>query len=303
MIREFSAIGLSKYTGQQAAGALINKIMSTGNLKGRHYKLGEKVCMELAYNMGPFQLILRGERKNQRELVIESATPVLKEKRGYLIGDTDVFVGEKGLLYLEGSDLESMETMTLCLTEIAKCYQDPDIVKKSPLMVSCYGISTEGKVLLGIERSAEEIKNLKEETEKRRQMLRAAREGNDSAQWKARKSIRQDEFESEEEVVERLKEEDVYSIYDGFYYPSEKDENCFTILGDITHIDKLMNPLSEEWVYYLDLDVMGQLLRVLINPIDLVGQPDVGRRFQGKVRFYGRLDPARLIFEDQSGFF
>ncbi len=303
MIRELSAIGLSKYTGQQAAGSLINRIMSTGNLKGRHYKIGNKVCLELAYSMGPFQLVLRGEKKNQRELVIESAIPVLREKRGYLLADPDAFIGERGLLYLEGSELESMETMTLCLTEIARCYQDPDLLKKSPLMVSCYGISTEGKILLGIQRSDEEIKALKEETEKRRQMLRAAREGSDTAQWKARKSIRQDEFESEEEVIERLKNEDVYSIYDGFYYPAEKDENCFTILGDITHIDKLLNPLSEEWVYYLDLDVMGQPLRVLVNPIDLVGEPAVGRRFQGKVRFYGRLDPARLIFEDQSGFF
>ena len=107
----------------------------------------------------------------------------------------------------------------------------------------------------------------------------------------------------DEEIADRLRREDVYTIFDGFMYPAGREENYYTLLGDIQKIDKLFNPYSEEWVYYLELNVLGQELRVLINPTDLFGEPAVGRRFQGKVRLYGRLDPARMILENLDQFF
>ncbi|MCF0135225.1 MAG: DUF3881 family protein [Lachnospiraceae bacterium] len=301
MLREFSAIGLSRYSGQRAAGELISRAMTDGSLRGRQYVQAGQHRMELAFNMGPFQLILRGVRKSQAELVIELAIPSLKEKRGYLLHEPELFLGERDLLYLEGTEHETYETMTVCLTEVARAYSDPDSVKAEALMVSCYGLSTEGKIILGIERTEEDMDAIRKETRRRREMLKAARE--DNWNFSSRESFRQDEFANEDEILERLKQEDVFSIYDGFYYPAEKDENCFTILGDIRHIDKLLNPMTEEWVYYLELDVLGQIQRVLIHPKDLVGQPAPGRRFQGKVRFYGRMDPARLLLEDQTGFY
>lgn len=303
MLRELAAIGLSRYAGQKAAGELIGSIMHQANLKGRPYRKDQQFCVELIYSMGPFQLVLRGKRRGETEVVIDTAVPALKEKRAYLLHAPEIFVGEQGLLYLEGSDHDTYETMTLCLTEVARCYQDPGCVKAEVVTASCYGLSTEGKILLGIERSKEDLRQNREESERRREMLKEALESREDNARSLHEAMRQEEFASEEEVMERLKEEDVFTIYDGFYYPSEKDDNCFTVLGDIRHIEKLLNPLSEEWVYYLDLDVMGQLQRVLIHPNDLVGEPKEGRRFQGKVRFYGRLDPARLILEDQGSFY
>ena len=130
-------------------------------------------------------------------------------------------------------------------------------------------------------------------------MLMEAQEGS----FGAMEALKNEDEWGDQEVLDRLKTEDALSIYDGFLYPSERDENCFALLGDIQNVEKLMNPLSEEWVYYLELNVLGQLLRVLINPCDLTGEPKVGRRFMGKVRFYGRLDPARIILEDNRNFF
>lgn len=300
MLRELSAIGLSQYTGQQAAAKLISDIMAEGNLKGRHYHQDGRIFVELPYDMGPFQLVLRGERRGEHELLVDMVTPALREKRAYILTDPELFFGERDLLYLEGTEAETLETLTLSLTEIARCFSEPELIKQRPwIQTSCYGISTEGKVLLGMERSEEDKETIREEKEKRRRLLKEAKEGS----LYARAAIQADEIGGDYEVVERMKDEDVYSIMDGFYYPSEKDDNCFTLLGDILGYDKLMNPRTEEWVYYLDLDVLGQTLRVLINPRDLVGVPAVGRRFQGKVRFYGRLDPARLILENHEAFF
>ena len=75
------------------------------------------------------------------------------------------------------------------------------------------------------------------------------------------------------------------------------------MLGDILHVDKLMNSVTEEWVYYLELNVLGQILRVCINPRDLLGEPKPGYRFMGRIWFFGRIDPARQILEDPHGFY
>lgn len=299
MLRELACIGLSRYTGQAAAGELIGKMLRSGELRGHHYYANKKLMVEIAYDMGPFQLIMRGEKHGLNMVTIQNVTPALKEKRGYLLGAPEVFKGPGGTLYLEGSDRDTMETMTLALTEVYRWYREPSSFEQPQIMASCYGMSTEGKVLLGIERTEEDLAAIKEETAYRRNMLRQAGEGREDA----RNALRSYEFDNEEEIIDRLRNEDVYSIFDGFYYPAEKDDNCFTLLGDILQVEKLMNPYSEEWVYYLDLDVLGQILRVLIHPQDLVGQPAKGRRFQGKVRFYGRLDPARMVLENQSKFF
>lgn len=299
MLREFACIGLSRYTGQTAAGELIGRLLRSGEVRGHHYYIGNKLMVELVYEMGPFQLVMRGEKHGLNMVTITSVMPALKEKRGYGLGAPEVFRGPGGVLYLEGSDRETMETMTLALTEISPYYRDGAAFDQPMVRASCYGMSTEGKVLLGIERTEEDLAAIREETAYRRNMLRQAGEGREDA----RAALRSYEFDNEDEVIERLKNEDVYSIFDGFYYPAEKDDNCFTLLGDILQVEKLMNPLSEEWVYYLDLNVLGQVLRVLVHPQDLVGQPAKGRRFQGKVRFYGRLNPGRMLLENQTKFF
>lgn len=299
MLRELSAIGLSRYTGQRAAGKLVSDALASAHIRGAFYQLNDRQMVEAFYEMGPFQLVLRGVRSSEANISITSVMPALKEKRGYYLGAPEVFVGKSGDLYLEGTEQETLETMTLCLTDIARYYKDKASYEQSFVMASCYGLSTEGKILLGIERTEEDLRLIKEEMQERRRMLKMAWDGDVDI----RQELREDEIDSEGEVLERLKDEDVYSIFDGFYYPAERDENCFTVLGDIKEIDKLMNPLTEEWSYYLELDVLGQMQRVLINPRDLVGEPAIGRRFQGKVRFYGRLDPARLILEDRSKFF
>ena len=161
-------------------------------------------------------------------------------------------------------------------------------------------LSFEGKVILGIDRTEDDIEAIEEVEENRRGLLRRAMEGDESAI----REMQSEEEQTQQEIEDRLQSEDVYSIFDGFLYPVENDrENYYTVLGDILHVDKLMNSVTEEWVYYLELNVLGQILRVCINPRDLLGEPKPGYRFTGRVWFFGRIDPARLILEDPHGFY
>ena len=151
------------------------------------------------------------------------------------------------------------------MTETHWFYKEKNLQEQEALFISIYGLSIEGKILLGSFRSDEDQKAIAEEEKWRKDMLERADTGDEDAI----RAIEQEERFMDEEIADRLRREDVYTIFDGFMYPAGREENYYTLLGDIQKIDKLFNPYSEEWVYYLELNVLGQELRVLINPTDL----------------------------------
>lgn len=299
MLRDMSAIGLSRYTGQQAARDLITSMMASEKIRGQSYQKDDGPWVELVYPMGPFALTLRGKDIDHHRLNIRAVIPTLKEKRGYVLKDFRLQQDDSDQLFLSGLDTASMEEICLEVTEERPFIQSPDSFYSDTLVASCYGMSHEAKILLPTYRTLEDQKAMREEEIWHRNVLERASRGDREAE----KAIESEEKDMDEEVRERLKTEDVYSIFDGFMYPAMEGINCYTVLGDITGIEKLFNPLSNEWVYYLDLSVMGQNLRVLVNPSDLTGQPRKGRRFQGIVHFYGRTDPARVLLEDIQSFY
>lgn len=300
MLRVLSAIGMSRYTSQQAIDEYVSKLLMAGHLKGRHYVKEGVVKVELIKDMGPFQLILRGELDGGSYIRIFMICPSIKEKRGYELIECETRDIDFDDIYMFGQERSSLEGICLRMTEVQRYYKEDDLFDKEINHVSCYGLSIEGKVLLGIERTQEDMEIIQEGEAARRNLLSRAMEGDESAM----DQMQDEEEMTQQEIEERLKTEDVYSIFDGFLYPAEGGgDNYYTILGDILHVEKLMNAVTEEWTYYLELNVLGQILRVSINPKDLLGEPRPGCRFMGRVWFFGRLDPARLILEDPHGFY
>lgn len=299
MLRIFSAIGMSRYTSQRAMDRLIGEMLQSGGLKGQQYIKDGALHVEIYKDMGPFQMVLRGKAAGPGSIHVFIALPAVREKRGYSFIDCEMQQQPGDRIYLAGQEQTTLEGICLSMTEVYRFYREKELWQRRQIHVSCYGLSVSGKVLLGIERTEEDIAAIQESEAWRRDMLSRAMEGDEDAI----DQIQNEEDATQQEIEERLLHEDVYSIFEGFLYPAEGEDNYYTVLGDILHIDKLMNSYTEEWVYYMELDVLGQVLRVCINPKDLVGKPEPGRRFMGQVYFYGRLDPARLVLEDQNTFF
>ncbi len=300
MLRVLSAIGMSQYTTQQAIDGYVSDLLMKDRLKGQHFLRNGVVHVELIKEMGPFQLIMRGTLEPEHFIRIAMICPAVKEKRGYEFIECDVHEDTLDDLYIYGQERSTLEGICFRVTEIHRFFKEKMLFEKEKNYVSCYGLSFEGKVILGIDRTEEDIAAIEEVEENRRSLLSRAMEGDESAIYQ----MQTEEEQTQQEIEERLHNEDVYSIFDGFLYPVENDrENYYTVLGDILHVDKLMNSVTEEWVYYLELNVLGQILRICINPRDLLGEPKPGYRFMGRVWFFGRIDPARQILEDPHGFY
>ena len=149
-----------------------------------------------------------------------------------------------------------------------------------------------------MERDEDEKQALEEEENWRREIMERALEGDEEAIDEAEAFVEN----TEQEIHERLKYEDIYTILDGFFV-QRGHTNAYSMLGEIRYVDKMMNPQTEEWVYRLQVKILGAVLGVYINPKDLVGQPEKGRRFQGEVFLQGIACPEQLLLDEDRGFF
>ena len=67
------------------------------------------------------------------------------------------------------------------------------------------------------------------------------------------------------------------------------DNEQYSVLGIIKNFEKITNEFSKELVYNLIIECNGILLNVVINSLDLQGEPKIGRRFKGIIWLQGNI--------------
>jgi len=90
-----------------------------------------------------------------------------------------------------------------------------------------------------------------------------------------------------QDIEERLLEEDVLSVVEGFFLPMEENETDYSLLGEIEEVSNIVNKYTKEKIVKLSLNVTGTKVQLLINRRDLIGHPIVGMRFMGTCRLRG----------------
>ncbi|MDF2612342.1 MAG: hypothetical protein K0S71_128 [Clostridia bacterium] len=157
--------------------------------------------------------------------------------------------------------------------------------KKTFNEIKVAGLAMEGTVILPIEKNEEEEVIEKEEREKLKVMIQRAREGDEDA----KEQLEQEERELDEQLKERMMEEDFLSIMSGYFVPTTLVDATYAILGEITEISTRKNKKTGEEMYLFVLNVNDMPLELMINKNILVGQPSVGMRFMGTCWLQGNI--------------
>ncbi|OOB78759.1 MAG: hypothetical protein ATN33_03640 [Epulopiscium sp. Nele67-Bin001] len=150
---------------------------------------------------------------------------------------------------------------------------------------SILGIALEGTIILPILKDEEELEFEIYERDKLREIVDRIKEGDEEAQAQ----LEEEEKELDEQLMERLKEEDFLSIMSGYFIPLTYDESMYAILGDITDIKERKNQDTGEEMYVFNLDINSMNLEVVINKKTLIGMPTVGMRFLGSCWLQGQI--------------
>ena len=87
----------------------------------------------------------------------------------------------------------------------------------------------------------------------------------------------------------RIVKEDVLSIVKSTFMPYGIESDQYSVIGEIVDYTRMENKITNEVIYGLKLECNDILFDVCINEQDLLGEPEVGRRFKGNVWMQGSL--------------
>lgn len=146
-------------------------------------------------------------------------------------------------------------------------------------------LSTEGKILLPINKS--ELKNLRanKESSDRNYLIAAARDGDEDAI----ENLTLEDIDTYSLLSRRITHEDVLSIVDSYFMPYGIESDQYSVLGEIMDYKLISNKMTGENSYALEISCNEVVFSVCINQKDLIGEPQVGRRFKGNVWMQGSI--------------
>ncbi len=156
-------------------------------------------------------------------------------------------------------------------------------------------LSIDGTVLLPIAKTDQEINSIRREESVKRRLLNKARHGDEEAA----KNLSMREMDTFSVVMNQLETEDLYTLVDSSFMPTGVECDLYSILGDIEKCRETMNPYTLDRVWILVINCNGLRFDLCINDKDLLGDPQVGRRFKGVVWMQGRVGFPHSDFQNR----
>ena len=148
------------------------------------------------------------------------------------------------------------------------------------------GLSVNGTVLMPIYKDEEQIQRVKQESVTRRNLMVAARKGDEEAI----ETLTLEDMDMYTNISKRIRKEDVLSLVDTYFMPYGVECDQYAILGEIQAVRTAANQITGEQIYVLTICCNELTFDVAINIIDLFGEPEVGRRFRGVIWLQGNIN-------------
>lgn len=146
-------------------------------------------------------------------------------------------------------------------------------------------LSTEGTILIPINKTFTDLKIEKRELKNNLRLAQEARKGDTDA---IEHLVLQD-IDLKNNISRRTYHEDVLSIVDTSMIPYGVECEQYEVIGTILRVKQIENTLTHEMMYNLDIKCNEYLINVCINSLDLEGMPAEGRRFKGVIWLQGFL--------------
>lgn len=283
------AIGFSDIDNAYNIEDIVNEILSTptkqiASRSSENDIVAEylQIFAEDTYLM--VRLVVRADRK-QNKIEIEQCEPYLTTDKVLEVEDLTVECVDDDYTYYAACE-EKQTGMQLVfwvqnVVEYIEVQNDDIEIEK----IKIAALAMEGTIVLPIEKDESDEIFEKEERDKIKLMIQRAREGDEEAKLQ----LEREERELDEQLKERMKEEDFLTIMSGYFVPTTLVDAIYAILGEIKSIQTRINKKTKEEMYLFTIDVNDMMLDVMVNKSTLVGTPSVGMRFMGTCWLQGEL--------------
>lgn len=146
-------------------------------------------------------------------------------------------------------------------------------------------LSTEGKILLPINKAEKKNQQMPKESPDRNYLIAAARDGDEDAI----ENLTLEDIDTYSMLSRRITHEDVLSIVNSYVMPYGIESDQYSVLGEIMDCSLQQNELTGENIYVMQIMCNDVIFDMCINQKDLIGEPQVGRRFKGNVWMQGSI--------------
>ncbi len=147
------------------------------------------------------------------------------------------------------------------------------------------GLSGEGKILLPIQKTEKEREESKLYAKNKSQMMESMK-NQDSTTFDL---FNQMEIQMYHQLNRQLRTTDLYTLVESYFMPYGVECDQYSLMGTIEKVELLKNSLTGEEIYKLLIDCNDVPFQIVIQKTDLMGVPEVGRRFKGSVWLTGRV--------------
>lgn len=147
-------------------------------------------------------------------------------------------------------------------------------------------LSLNGKIILPIGKNEEQIRNTEKNRLNHNYLMAAARDGDEEAI----ESLTLEDIDLYSMISKRVEKEDVFSIVESYFMPYGIESDQYSIMGQIIDIEKTQNNLTNENILLMKINSNDLIFDICINEKDLIGVPEVGRRFKGNIWMQGKIN-------------
>ena len=152
--------------------------------------------------------------------------------------------------------------------------------------VTFSGLAESGKILLPVSKSEQQEKYEKANFENRRELLNAARSGDQNAI----ETLTLDDMDLYSKVSRRLSQEDIFTIVETYIMPYGVECDLYSIMGEILAVRERENVLTKEKLYQMKLNVNELEFDICVPKANVLGEPEIGRRFKGTIWLQGEIN-------------
>lgn len=283
------AVGFSNITERKKMKEIIRDVIETYDEKVAVENHPDGVFVEFSKNYGcDCGITVCGQYDENNEFEVEYSFPFFRgtgittqesvvverhaDKESFAGACDDLRIGVTLIFYLQNA-AEYMQ-------EKHKCSMFPG---GQPLTLS--GLSREGKILFPVEKDKEAVKVERELTKNRNHLMAAARNGDEEAM----ESLTMDDMDTYSMISQRITTDDVFTIVDSYFMPYGIECDQYNILGEILDYMTFRNIVTGEEICQLTVECNDMQFDVCINKKDLLGEPEIGRRFKGLIWLQGQL--------------
>ncbi len=148
------------------------------------------------------------------------------------------------------------------------------------------GLSLSGTIMMPIIKNENDKKKVNKASINRGNLIAAARKGDEDAI----ENLTLEDMDTYTVISRKIHTEDVFSLVDTYLMPYGVECDQYSILGEIMECRQVKNTMTGEGICQMLINSNDLMLDICINEKDLLGEPQVGRRFKGTVWMQGFIN-------------